>query len=148
MNNNEQINYPPSNYPSSNYPSSNYNDNNNNAFIILLVVFFFFFARFWWEYQWNQYNNRNNNNINETLLNDPHHNQNNNEIRNQNRNIEKKEIKFTNGLYIKECTICLEHFNENELLYELSCNHSYHKECIDDWLSKKNTCPLCRLNLI
>ena len=65
-----------------------------------------------------------------------------------NRNIEKIEIKFTNELYDKECTICLEDFNENELLYELTCKHYYHKECIDDWLSKKNTCPLCRLNLL
>ena len=25
----------------------------------------------------------------------------------------------------------------------LSCFHIYHKNCIDDWLKMKNTCPIC-----
>ncbi len=67
---------------------------------------------------------------------------------NNSENIEKIEVKYDNNFYDKECTICLEGFVENELLYKLKCHHYYHKNCIDDWLSKKNTCPLCRLNLL
>ena len=63
--------------------------------------------------------------------------------------VEKKELTYTNETYSdKECTICLEDFNENEKIYGLKCNHYYHKKCIDDWLKKHQTCPLCRLNLI
>ena len=36
-----------------------------------------------------------------------------------------------------ECSICLEPYN-------LPCGHTYHKECIDEWLKKHNTCPGCR----
>jgi len=124
--------------------TDNDNNNNNKAFIILFLVIFLFFVRGWWDIRWRQWSARNNNNdINENLI-----NQNNQNNQNNQENIEKKEIKFTNELYDKECTICLEYFNENEMLYELICEHYYHKNCIDDWLSKKNTCPLCRLNLV
>ena len=67
---------------------------------------------------------------------------------NDQENIEKNEVKYTEDFYDKECTICLEEFVVDELLYKLVCHHYYHKDCIDDWLSKKNTCPLCRLNLL
>ena len=126
--------YQPSPPYYNNNDDNNNNDNNGKVLLILLLLIFYFFVRCWWEIQWNSSTSRyNKKNMNENLL---------------NKNIEKKEIKFTNELYDKECTICLEDFNENEILYELICKHHYHKDCIDDWLSKKNTCPLCRLNLI
>lgn len=25
-----------------------------------------------------------------------------------------------------------------------NCGHSFHKKCIDDWLTRANTCPICR----
>ena len=98
--------------------------------------------RIWYEFTISRHNNiinENANNINERLINHEACNP---------QNIEKIEIQFKNNLYQNECTICLENFNENEILYELKCKHYYHKTCIDDWLSKKRTCPLCRLNLL
>lgn len=53
-----------------------------------------------------------------------------------------------NVIYIddtKECCICLDK-NINEWV-STSCNHEFHKECINDWRKTKNTCPICRSNL-
>ena len=40
------------------------------------------------------------------------------------------------------CSICLG--DEKKDLFSLSCYHTFHKECIDEWLAKKATCPYCR----
>ena len=29
-----------------------------------------------------------------------------------------------------------------------TCGHSFHVECIDEWLSKNVTCPICRTSLL
>ena len=41
------------------------------------------------------------------------------------------------------CSICLETI-ENNYIILYKCCHKFHKECIDRWLNKKNTCPYCR----
>ncbi|BFG13983.1 hypothetical protein CerSpe_002570 [Prunus speciosa] len=45
-----------------------------------------------------------------------------------------------------ECVICLDEFMEGQKCRLLAnCNHSFHKPCIDEWLSTwKSRCPLCR----
>ncbi|KAF3442101.1 hypothetical protein FNV43_RR16017 [Rhamnella rubrinervis] len=44
-----------------------------------------------------------------------------------------------------ECSICLEDFVEGESCQVLPvCNHIFHANCIDHWLKKKLTCPVCR----
>lgn len=45
------------------------------------------------------------------------------------------------------CAICREELAANERLSELPCLHYYHKDCISNWLSCRNTCPLCRHNV-
>ena len=44
------------------------------------------------------------------------------------------------------CAVCLSTFKENETVRILSCNHIYHKDCIDRWLLNKEepNCPKCR----
>lgn len=43
------------------------------------------------------------------------------------------------------CSICREPFTENGELFNLECNHQYHKVCIDGWKNAgHDTCPLCR----
>ena len=51
-------------------------------------------------------------------------------------------ISFENDQNYVSCSICLG--DEKKDLFSLSCYHTFHKECIDEWLAKKATCPYCR----
>ncbi|KAJ9673470.1 hypothetical protein PVL29_023182 [Vitis rotundifolia] len=44
-----------------------------------------------------------------------------------------------------ECAVCLEEIEGDELARVVpACNHGFHLECADTWLSKHSACPLCR----
>ncbi|KAI3447011.1 hypothetical protein Pfo_003676 [Paulownia fortunei] len=44
-----------------------------------------------------------------------------------------------------ECAVCLAKFEDIEILRLLpKCKHAFHIDCIDQWLEKHCTCPLCR----
>lgn len=44
----------------------------------------------------------------------------------------------------ESCTICTEKYSLNEDVLLLSCNHAYHKDCIEKWFQEQNMCPICR----
>ncbi|KAK7390043.1 hypothetical protein VNO78_25341 [Psophocarpus tetragonolobus] len=47
-----------------------------------------------------------------------------------------------------QCVICLAEYKEKELLRIIpKCGHTFHLSCIDMWLRKQSTCPVCRLSL-
>lgn len=57
-----------------------------------------------------------------------------------------KEFKF--GKDVLECAVCLNEFEDDETLRLIpKCDHVFHSECIDAWLSAHVTCPVCRANL-
>ena len=56
----------------------------------------------------------------------------------------KTQIYISEGNEEQSCGICLEEKNKGQECRELSCGHSFHRECIDPWLQKNPTCPLCR----
>ncbi|GMN50589.1 hypothetical protein TIFTF001_019753 [Ficus carica] len=44
-----------------------------------------------------------------------------------------------------ECAVCLSKFEDVEVLRLLpKCKHAFHINCIDHWLEKHSSCPLCR----
>lgn len=44
-----------------------------------------------------------------------------------------------------ECSICLSRFEDVEILRLLpKCKHGFHIDCLDQWLEKHSSCPLCR----
>ena len=43
------------------------------------------------------------------------------------------------------CSICLCELTSSGKL-TTTCNHIFHKECINSWIERNNTCPLCRKN--
>ncbi len=45
---------------------------------------------------------------------------------------------------LEMCPICLEFFNQGEIISVLSCDHLYHPACIYEWLRKNLCCPVCR----
>lgn len=42
------------------------------------------------------------------------------------------------------CVICLEDFENGEILYNLSCEHAFHRNCMSTYLLENETCPVCR----
>lgn len=41
-----------------------------------------------------------------------------------------------------ECAICLSNSPKNMRM--LRCKHSFHNNCIKEWMKKEPLCPLCR----
>ncbi|XP_052173616.1 RING-H2 finger protein ATL66-like [Diospyros lotus] len=49
------------------------------------------------------------------------------------------------GCRVGYCSICLGGFQDGEKVKVLPlCHHGFHSECVDKWLLKAATCPLCR----
>lgn len=44
---------------------------------------------------------------------------------------------------IERCVVCQIEYEEGEQVAELVCHHTYHSECIGEWLQIKKTCPIC-----
>eukprot|EP01084_Bolivina_argentea_P043634 80369_1 len=46
------------------------------------------------------------------------------------------------------CAICLDDFSLNEELRLLPCNHGFHRQCVDPWLTKSSElCPMCKQSI-
>ncbi|XP_078598871.1 RING finger protein 215-like isoform X4 [Branchiostoma floridae x Branchiostoma japonicum] len=46
------------------------------------------------------------------------------------------------------CAVCLDHFYPGQAVRVLPCCHEFHRKCVDSWLIKKRTCPLCTFNIL
>ncbi|XP_044485573.1 ERAD-associated E3 ubiquitin-protein ligase HRD1A-like [Mangifera indica] len=51
------------------------------------------------------------------------------------------------GAEDEKCCICLEEFEGGVKVGRLPCSHVFHGDCIDQWLKRSPTCPLCRFVL-
>ncbi|PAN23831.1 hypothetical protein PAHAL_4G121700 [Panicum hallii] len=61
-----------------------------------------------------------------------------------NRSLQRK-VKDTAGEEAAACAVCLGTFEFGDMVRLLPvCLHLYHAECIDQWLRKNSTCPVCR----
>lgn len=68
----------------------------------------------------------------------------------------KEEVEKSGGVFSvgshsecsveERCLVCLSNYEHGEECRKLhDCGHSFHKECIDQWLTTgRNSCPLCR----
>ncbi|XP_074863726.1 E3 ubiquitin-protein ligase RNF128 isoform X2 [Carettochelys insculpta] len=46
------------------------------------------------------------------------------------------------------CAVCIEVYKTNDVVRILTCNHLFHKTCIDPWLLEHRTCPMCKLDIL
>lgn len=43
-----------------------------------------------------------------------------------------------------ECSVCLGDYEIGDVAVRLPCRHCFHKQCILNWFTEKDSCPLCR----
>lgn len=54
------------------------------------------------------------------------------------------QLKSVSKFVERECTICFDRFDKDDLIRGLSCGHSFHQNCIDKWLTqRRGICPSC-----
>lgn len=64
--------------------------------------------------------------------------------KNNNSNINsfcENDVEYENQ---KNCSICLDDYNDDDQIKILPCKHNFHVDCVDPWLKKNFTCPECR----
>ncbi|XP_027358345.1 uncharacterized protein LOC113867304 [Abrus precatorius] len=67
-------------------------------------------------------------------------------------NIRKVKLSISNDTskhqIEKKCSVCQEEYESDDELGRLNCGHSYHFECIKQWLVHKNFCPVCKQEVV
>lgn len=48
---------------------------------------------------------------------------------------------------IKDCAICLEMMGVGAEIKSMPCHHGFHTVCIETWLMRRDTCPVCRYKM-
>ncbi|KAG9447662.1 hypothetical protein H6P81_013790 [Aristolochia fimbriata] len=57
------------------------------------------------------------------------------------------ESKVQSFNFEEACTICLETPVTGDTIRHLPCLHKFHKKCIDPWLQRKKSCPICKSDI-
>ncbi len=96
------------------------------------------------------YNNYMNNIINQLMINDTNNYGNPPAAK---KEIEKLKKCIINDKQLKEfgiensCAICKDEFKIGEKCLLMPCKHHFHENCLMPWLTKRNSCPVCRYEL-
>ncbi|XP_030636872.1 E3 ubiquitin-protein ligase RNF128a isoform X2 [Chanos chanos] len=46
------------------------------------------------------------------------------------------------------CAVCIDAYKPGDVLSILTCNHFFHKTCIEPWLLEHRTCPMCKCDIL
>lgn len=46
------------------------------------------------------------------------------------------------------CAVCIESYKAGEVVTVLTCDHIFHKACIEPWLLERRTCPMCKSDIL
>lgn len=58
-----------------------------------------------------------------------------------------KKVIIVESYSENQCSICCESISQFDLIRYLKCLHYFHDNCINDWLKKGDTCPICRMDI-
>lgn len=45
------------------------------------------------------------------------------------------------------CTVCLEDFQDTDVVKQTICNHTFHPTCLEQWVKDNHSCPNCKGSL-
>ncbi|KAL3840216.1 hypothetical protein ACJIZ3_024809 [Penstemon smallii] len=57
------------------------------------------------------------------------------------------EFACANNGNCERCSICLDEFFNGCIVVHMPCNHSFHRDCISEWLRSSHCCPNCRFEM-
>ncbi|OIR57775.1 MAG: RING finger protein [Amphiamblys sp. WSBS2006] len=57
----------------------------------------------------------------------------------------RETLRYMKAVRETECPICFETIQAGTPQITLTCEHTYHPDCILEWFVKMDTCPLCRI---
>uniref|UniRef100_A0A669E7J6 RING-type domain-containing protein n=1 Tax=Oreochromis niloticus TaxID=8128 RepID=A0A669E7J6_ORENI len=46
------------------------------------------------------------------------------------------------------CAVCIESYKVGDVVTVLTCDHIFHKTCIEPWLLERRTCPMCKCDIL
>lgn len=46
------------------------------------------------------------------------------------------------------CAVCIESYRPGDVVTVLTCDHIFHKACIEPWLLERRTCPMCKCDIL
>ncbi len=58
-----------------------------------------------------------------------------------------EDTEFVDNIVDGSCAICLSAMDNRPVRMIRTCHHSFHAECLGEWLARKAECPLCRAEL-
>ncbi|XP_061669774.1 E3 ubiquitin-protein ligase RNF128-like [Syngnathoides biaculeatus] len=62
------------------------------------------------------------------------------------RTLKRDDAETTSDSYL--CAVCIESYKAGEVATVLTCDHIFHKACIEPWLLEKRTCPMCKCDIL
>ena len=60
---------------------------------------------------------------------------------------DSESAKKKHKIDLDTCNICLEDYQAGDEKKSLSCPHAFHKACIDQWLKRVASCPICKADV-
>ena len=60
------------------------------------------------------------------------------------RELDIEEKEYVENKTEEKCMVCLEIFQEKDIVANIDCNHVFHIGCLQEWGKRNPKCPLCK----
>ncbi|XP_053721495.1 E3 ubiquitin-protein ligase RNF128-like [Synchiropus splendidus] len=62
------------------------------------------------------------------------------------RTLKRDDVETSSDSHM--CAVCIESYRPGEVVTVLTCDHIFHKTCIEPWLLERRTCPMCKCDIL